>query len=265
MLIIVVLGNALHELTMKTIANDSDKKYLPAKIVKNVSVWGTQIVFWAMVTLTAVGFFNLARNTAANGSRFLPQETMNAYQWIKNNVSTNAEVATLDWEDITLLPVFSHVNLVIGHSLIGGRSPLDELTRFVSTWKYLGYDRVQLAKLLDIGPAACLRMREPSAFADPPRLPVNNQFNAAQFMEGVLYWPYIKTVNNIQIAEDKTITPAFKNYVLELYDIANPDEFLQKYKVEYITMNAEQLSSFGQPRGMRLLYKTATRSLYVRI
>ncbi len=85
-------------------------------------------------------------------------------------------------------------------------------------------------------------------------------------MEGILYWPYIKKVNGIQITGDKItakLNPEFKNYVLELYDLSKPDDFIHTYKVQYITMNAGQVSLLGSPKGMRLLYQTKTRLIYV--
>jgi hypothetical protein len=265
MLIIVVTGNAIHQFIARPVTGDISKKSV-ASIPQRIL--GTAVFAFCLVMLAsiALGFFNLGQHTNASGSRFIPQETMHAYRWIDNNLPHKAEVATLDWEDITLLPVFTNVNLVVGHSLIDGRSPGDELKRFISAWKYLGYNRPQLEILLDVGAEACLRMREPATYTNPPRLPLSYQFDAAQFMEGILYWPYIKKVNGIPITGDKITTklnPEFRNFVLELYDISQPDDFIHTYKVQYITMNAGQVSLLGSPKGMRLLYQTKTRSIYV--
>lgn len=265
MLFIVVLGDALYQIISRPITINKRNNSLMIQKILSLSFF---VVFSAMITLIAFGFLNLAKNTASNGSRFVPQATMDSYQWINSNIPQNAEVATLDWEDITLLPIFTGVNLVVGHSIIDGRNPNDELKRFVYAWKYLGYDRRKLENLLDIGPEVCLQMRQPASYTNPPRLPIGFQFDAAQFMEGILYWPYVSKVNGIQITENKItvkLTPRFKNYVLELYDIAKPDDFIRNYKVEYITMNTDQVSLLGPPKGMRLLHETKTRSIYVQI
>jgi hypothetical protein len=267
MLLIVVLANALQQIISRPVTKNIriNSMAIISRRILSVAVFA---VFFAMVALIATGFINLAKHTASNGSRFLPQETMKAYQWIDKNLPQNSEVATLDWEDITLLPIFTNVNLVVGHSLIDGRSPLEELRRFTAEWKFLGYDRQQLERLLDIGPVACLQMRQPASYTNPPRLPVSYQFDAAQFMEGILYWPYIRKMNGMQITEDKTaskLTTEFKQFVLGLYDISRPDDFIHKYKVEYITMNTGQVSLLGPPKGMRLLHKTKTRSIYGQI
>lgn len=264
MLLIVVLGNAIYQHISKPEKIDIIKtlSFSVNQRILSISVF---VVFGTMVTLISFGFFNLAKHTTSSGSRYIPEATMNAYKWIDSNLPLNAEVATLDWEDITLLPVFTNVNLVVGHSVIDGRNPADELKRFIAAWKYLGYDRQQLEILLDIGPEACLQMRRAASYTNPPRLPLKYKFEAAQFMAGILYWPYIKKVNRIQIAEDTTtskLTFEFKDFVLMLYNNSRPDDFIQKYKVQYITMSTEQVSLLGPPKGMRLVHKTKTRSIF---
>jgi|GEM_PF-5286411 len=263
MLFIVVVGNAIYQTISITVTTETAKKVMPGiyQRVLGLSVFAIVLI---MVTLIAFGSFNLARHTASNGSRIIPEATMDAYRWINSNLPQNAEVATLDWLDITLLPVFTNVNLTVGHSIIDGRNPTDEMKRFMVTWKFLGNNRLQFEELIESGPASMSKLFQAMSYINPPCLP-DKQFEASQFMLGILYWPHVKEIGGIKIAEEGkewTITPEFRSFVMSLYDSTTVADFIGKYKVQYITMTKEQVELLGVPKGMRLLYKTKTRSIF---
>lgn len=264
MLIVVVLGDALFHTTVKL--QSLNEKYKTRRLLYLLMMRGVVFVSLAMlVLLPGIGFAHLAKNNSVNGSRFIPNATMDFYRWINTAIPSKSEIATLDWEDITLLPIFTNVNLVIGHSLIDGRNPADELERFISAWKFLGYNRLQFEQLIEIGPEAthALFQARPSTHALPYLS--NIQFSASQFMMGILYWPYVKKIGGIQIVGSGDwgeITPDFKNYALDIFDRTESGNFLWKYNVKYITMSSDQLALLGPPENMRLLFRTETRSIF---
>jgi hypothetical protein len=264
MLLIVVLGDALY----KTIINlqSSNEKYKPRRILYILMTRGVAFVSLAMlIIIPGIGFVHYAKCTSSNGSRFIPNATMEFYRWIDSTLPSKSEIASLDWEDITLLPIFTNANLVIGHTVIDGRNPTDELERFIFAWKFLGYNRLQLEQLIERGPEATHTLFQTTPNTHSPPYLSNLQFSESQFMMGILYWPYIKKIGGIQIVDGGEwgrISPAFKRYALEIFNRAVSGDFLWKYKVKYITMNSEQLALLGPPKNMRLLYRTETRSIF---
>src|SRR5271157_3266169 len=263
MLLVVVVGNALRRTI--TGLRTGDARTQTFRDVCRRTFSGMAIgMFLILFLLPGYGFTRLAVQTASDGSRFIPKETMEAYRWMGTHLTHKAEVATLDWEDITLLPIYTDLNLVVGHSVIDGRSPTEELKRFVETWKFLGYDRLQLEHLIDLGPTAVRGLFEAKISAHLPYL-AETEFAASQFMMGILYWPYVHDVAGIKIVKDEKwgrISPAFRRYVLDIYDSAEPGEFIRRYKVNYVIMSAKQLMSPGSPKGVRLLHRTGTRSIF---
>jgi len=263
MLFIVVVGNALHQIISMPIIAEMRKNAMPSVYRRRlgVSVFSVLLV---MVTLIAFGSLNLARHITSNGSRYIPEETMDAYRWIDCNLPNKAEVATLDWEDITLLPIFTNVNLVVGHSIIDGRKSSDELKRFINIWKFLGYNRLQFEQMIELGTASTSILFQVTSRINPPCLP-KEQFEASQFMMGILYWPHVNKIGNITIAEGGVkgkITPEFRLFVMNLYDSTMDPDVIRKYKIQYIIMSSKQVALLGNPKGMKLLYKTKTRSIF---
>ena len=264
MLLVVVLGDALYRTIIKI--QSLSEEYKIRRLLYLLMMRGVVFASLAMlVILPGIGFVHFAKCTSSNGSRFIPNATMNFYRWIDSTLPSKSEIASLDWEDITLLPIFTNANLVIGHSLIDGRNPADELERFVSAWKFLGYNRLQLEQLIEMGPEATHALFQATPYTHPPPYLPNQQFSSSQFMMGILYWPYIKKIGGIQIAGSGDwgkITPDFRRYALDIFDRAESKNFLWRYKVKYITMSSEQLAQLGPPKDMRLLYRTETRSIF---
>lgn len=218
-------------------------------------------IFIIILFFSGYGFSHITMQTTSNESRFINKTTWEAYLWIDKNIPRNAEVATLDWEDITLLPIFTKVNLVVGHNVIDGRSLTEELKRFVATWKFLGYSRSKLERLLDMGPETIKILRHISCNNRSPRMP-EEEFEASQLMLGILYWPHINKIENIQIVNNGSVTTEFRNFVLNIYDKTRTSEYVKKYNVQYLTMNSEQAALVGIPSNAKLLFKNGTRLIF---
>lgn len=262
MLCIVVAGDAVRSALSGTAREKAPGNAAPGLHRRILSASAATVMLVVMV-LVAVGSINFALHTRANGSRFIPQATMDAYRWIDAHLPARAEVATLDWTDITLLPVFTSVNLVVGHSIIDGRSPTEELKRYIGAWKFFGYDKPRFEQMIDLGTSSVIRMRQVESIMNPPRLP-DREFEASQFMLGILYWPHINSISGIKIAgegKDRVITPEFRRFMMDLYDRTEASSFVGKYRAQYATMSSEQEAMLGIPRGTRILYRTKTRAI----
>ena len=199
-------------------------------------------------------------------SRYLPQANMDAYRWIASNIPANTPLAILDWEDINILPIYNKVALVLGNVGVDGRSPRDELERFVHTYKYLGRSREDLAVLVAAGPQANLAYDRRITWARPPFLDAT-AFESYQFMISVLYWPYIKRVDDITITTsdaEQAITPQFIQLVLKIYDEADPATFLQRYSVGAVVVNAEDPFTRHPDLALHEVFRNASRVIYLR-
>lgn len=222
--------------------------------IANKSVWYRRAVVGSATVVVAIAaalpayvFSRLAAHNVSGVSRYLPAERVEGYKWIDKHLSRNATVATLNWEDITLLPIYSSATLVVGHSVLDGRSPIEELRRFVESWRFFGRSRNDLSALMEIAPGA-IRDQHQLAYrgAKVPFLG-ELEFDGAQFMEGVLYWPYVTKVGEVPIVETdpnaRTVSPEFEQLVLRLFDATEPESFLSRYSVQAIVVDARDFSA----------------------
>lgn len=260
MLMTVVVLSALYE-KIKNSNMAGNMRYTAENFYRWTLKGALAVVFAIIISFSGYAFGHIASHTSTNNSRFIPGETMNAYRWIDKNLPPKAEVATLDWEDITLLPVFTKVNLVVGHNVIDGRSLEDELKRYLALWKFIGLGRQEFERILERGPRAMRSLCTVSAYERVPVLS-DEDFNAAQFMNGILYWPHINKMNNMTIVNGRDMTPEFKHLVLNVYDRMSASDCTEVYRARYLVLNNEQARSFKNPGKFRLLHKTGTRVIY---
>lgn len=209
---------------------------------RRVVVGASAVVVVIAVALPAYVFSRLAVHNVNGNSRYLPAERVEGYNWINKHLPPNATVVTLNWEDITLLPIYSSVTLVVGHSVLDGRSPIEELRRFVESWRFFGRSRNNLSALMAIAPGA-IRDQHQLAYhgAKTPFLG-ELEFDGAELMEGVLYWPYVTKVGEVAIVgtdpNARKLLPEFEQLALRLFDATDPESFLSRYSVQAIIVDA---------------------------
>lgn len=220
--------------------------------ITNQSVWrrrsvagAAMVVVLIAAVLPAYVFSRMAIQNVNEGSRYLPAERVEGYKWLNEHISSNATVVSLNWEDITLLPIYSSATLVVGHSVLDGRSPIEELRRYVESWRFFGRTRNDLVKLLEIAPDAILDQHRLAYRGTKVPFLDEREFEGAQFMEGVLYWPYVKKVGEVPIVgadpNVRKVSPEFEQLVLRLFDTADPQSFLTRYSVQAIVADAQDL------------------------
>ncbi len=225
----------------------------------------TVLICAACVLPPAYGFAQLSVQHSRDESRFLPDAVMQSYRWIDANVPKRSNIATLNWEDISLLPIYTDADLVVGHNVLDGRSPADELRRFVETWRFLGRSRAELEHLLDLGPKSVDGL---TPYGKPPPYLDPESFTSSQLMLGVLYWPYINQLDGIPIVTpgaDPAVTAQLREVALNLFDRADPDTFLDRFSVDYVLADTDGSSSVQLGAGLRRVFSNGARIVYERV
>lgn len=236
-------------------------------------VWRGRIMavgLWAlvsiMVALPTYTFGRLALLNIKGDSRYLPTGRLLGYQWINKHIPRNATVVSLNWDDISLLPIYTSATLVVGHSVLDGRSPMDELSRFVESWKFLGRSKDELIAMMAIAPGA-IRDQHRSAYrgAKVPFL-WSKEFDAAQFMEGVVYWPYVKKVGDVPIVGEysntRGVSVEYQQLVLRLFDTADPETYVSRYSVQAVIIDARDLAAQSHMDSHAELFRNSELVIY---
>lgn len=217
------------------------------------SVWrrcgvaGVTVVVAIAIALPTYVFSRLAARNVNGDSRYLSAERMEGYKWVNEHLPRNATVASLNWEDITLLPIYSSATLAVGHSVLDGRSPIEELRRYVETWRFFGRTRNDLVALMGIAPGAISNQHKLAYRGAKVPFVGEQEFEAAEFMEGVLYWPYVKKVGDVPIvgtdSKAGAVSPEFEQLVFRLFDAADQESFLTRYSVHAIIVDTRDASA----------------------
>jgi hypothetical protein len=215
-----------------------------------------------LCVVPATGFARFALRNEHNLTRFVTEDRWSTYTWIADHVPSRAVVATLDWDDMVFLPMYTNASLVAGHTDLSGRTPEQQLRRFVGLWKLLGRSRDQLEQFVTRSIPAFTR-RPLGDLRNPP-LNTEEDYPCAEFAAGLLYWPYIKLVDGIQIADSamKLTNPAFTRHVLTLYDQTDSDLFREQADITFVLGPPDQKAAIAAFPEAELVFQNTTRSLY---
>lgn len=221
-------------------------------------------VFLLALLVPMRAFGEYAMVSARNSTRFMSAGRWEALQWIKSNVERGATIAAPDWDDITFIPIYTSAKLAIDNMIIGGRSPGDELLRYVSVWKLLGFDRKILeTRLLEMVPATVRRRKlKLEGFRNPPLSP-GEDFPSSQIAEAVIYWPYVSKVNSINVAapEGKT-NPALVAWIMSMYDRVDAQTVIKDLNIKYVLLSGAEIKFDGRLAGVcDLVFENATHKL----
>jgi hypothetical protein len=219
----------------------------------------------AILAIPAKGFGGYALASCCNLTRFMPDSRWQALAWIDRNVPPGSSVAALNWDDITFVPLYTHAKLLVDNTIVGGRSPVAELERYVALWKVLGYDRALLERRLTATVQSAMR-RLSSSYArlrNPP-LVDEETYASGQIAEAILYWPYVKTVGGIAIADSsQTTTSAFVAATMAKYDAINPAVAVHDFDIRYVMVSgAERALSANFAVPATLVYENPTHRIY---
>jgi hypothetical protein len=226
-----------------------------------VTAFGVAAVV-AVCLVPTVGFSRFAwRNAVDNLTRFIPADRWSAYEWICSNLPRRTTLATLNWDDLAFLAVYSNVNLATGYSDLSGRTPEVQLRNFVGIWKMLGLSRDELGRLVTHSIPAMMNRKLGNLRHPPINSP--DDYASSELAAGLFYWPYLPNIGNIRIATDDMKTnPALVAYVNQIFDQILPDEIRQQLKIEYLLLDPATALSTTLPPGSQLVFQNAARSVY---
>jgi hypothetical protein len=217
----------------------------------------------ALCAVPALGFARFALRNEHNLTRFIPEDRWATYSWIATHLPARAAVATLDWDDMAFLPMYTDVSLAVGHADLSGRTPEQQLRRFVGLWKLLGRSRDQLGQLVATSIPALVRRYSIGDLRHPP-LNTEEEYACSEFAAGLLYWPYLKSVDGIQIADNSmtSTNPDLVSHILGLYDQVDAMEFRRRANISYILVPPGQLDVLTLFPEAKLVFENTARSLY---
>lgn len=211
----------------------------------------------AAIAVPAIGLGRFAVRNTENLSRFISQDRWDAYRWVAEHVPRRAAVAALDWNDLVFLPMYTNASLTTGHADLSGRSPEEQLRRFVFVWKLMGRSEADLANFVRGSVPALLRR----GLGNPRKPPMNDptEYDAAEFAAGLLYWPYIKSVDGIAIANAELTgtNSELVAHAVKLFQHAKGAAFEAAYVV------ASTADDRGRTReGWEIVFQNSERTIY---
>ncbi|MBU6234367.1 MAG: hypothetical protein KGQ41_00850 [Alphaproteobacteria bacterium] len=194
-----------------------------------------------VLAVPVLSFGPYAYHCATNGTRFMPEGRWQALQWIKENAADQT-VATTNWDDLTFIPIYTPATLMHDHMIIGGRSPEDEVARYIGLWKFLGYPRDMLENRFKIMfPAVWERVTSKREKLLAPPLLDEEKYAASQIGEGSIYWSYVTTVNGMNVATpEREIDPAFLKHLMDLYDQTDAKAVPTRFPFKYVVVSGQE-------------------------
>lgn len=217
-----------------------------------------------VIAVPAYGFGTYAFASSQNLTRQVSIGRWDAIQWIKKNVHPGTPVTALDWTDIAFIPIYTSAKLVVDNMIIGGRSPEEEVRRYVASWRLLSLSRSALESRLTLMVPETLRRRslKVANFRSPP-LTSAEQFAASQLAEAVVYWPYVSTIRGTAVADGANQTNSkFVEWALSLYDKTDEAD-LDWLQAKYVVISgAEAELGAKPPNRFKLVFATPSHRIY---
>lgn len=236
-----------------------------ALLARSWQIFSAAIVI-GILLIPARGFGEYAIASSRNLTRFMPEGRWEALRWIDEHVASGTTVAAPDWDDITFIPIYTHAKLAVDNMIIGGRSPADEMKRYAEVWKILGLGQELLRqRVLDSTGAAMRRFSlSPAEARSSPLVPDAEKYASGQIAEALIYWPYVKTVEGITVADASNVPTAdFVNWAMSFYQAADPKLNVGALGIEYVVLSGAENSlpvSFAVPA--KLVFANATHRIF---
>jgi hypothetical protein len=142
------------------------------------------------------GFVHFSWKQVHRPGSYIKTGQWEAYRWLEENTEAGAVVLAIDWDDVYLVPIFTHDNLFFGHLIIENRTAEDEVLRYLKAWHILGLPRGDLRELV----SSALKNYKELENSNPlhPLDPLRS--DSASFADGLMYWPFLRQLDGIPIA-----------------------------------------------------------------
>jgi hypothetical protein len=110
----------------------------------------------------------------------------------------------MDWDDVSLIPMYTDNYLFFGHLIVDNRSPVEEVARYLQAWSMLGLPDFRLKGLVSesVLHASDLIRYWPLYGLDRPPPFDRIAFESAMFVYGLVYWPFIGNLDGVSLTKD---------------------------------------------------------------
>jgi hypothetical protein len=243
-------------------SEDGRSAPMRGKSVRTVLLAALVIV---LAGVPALGDLKLARAFHRSEARRIPECQWASYEHLLKTTTPNAEVLALDWEDVLLLPVYTHADLYFGDVSFTGRSQVEEARRYLRSWYFLGYPQDLLRKRIEESG----RNEVVIGYPTPLRAVDKTVAEGPMLMWHLFYNPYIKTFDGLPIrTSPRVINPDFVHRVFALASPSDSIDMARDTSIHSILLSAdyEQLrpAPFAPIPGFNLVMRTGCRTLYGR-
>lgn len=207
------------------------------------------------------GFFSYGLRSLNNASHSMSSAQWQAYEWIDQNLDEQDVVAATNWEDVMHLPVYSDVSLLFGSVDLTGREFREEVERYLAVWKSLGLTQSDLAEHLNGAVPSEYKRR----LADPRSPPFisDAEYADAQIVSGLIYYPYIRKFEGIEIATDNLKTnPEFVGLVLDIFSTLKPEKALAGWGMSYLITQPSVTDVSLKKDCLEMVFENSARHVY---
>lgn len=229
-------------------------------IIRRILVAGLLV---ALAGAPLVGFAHFGWKQIHRPGSYIKTCQWEAYRWLEHNTEKGAVVLAIDWDDATLIPIFTHNNLFFGHHIVENRTAKDEVVRYLKAWHILGLPRQDLQTLV----SGALGNYEELAKSNPlqPLDPVKSE--SALFAHGLMYWPFLRQMDGIPIAasDGEPTNSQLVSRVMQWYDEQHWRRSIPSAPCHYALVSDaywDRATTLNKSHGFDLVFQNDCRKIY---
>jgi hypothetical protein len=221
-----------------------------------------------VIVVPLVGFSRFAWKNFQDRTHYLEKGQYEAYQWLRKNSPKGSVVLAMDWDDVSLIPMYTDNYLFFGHLIVDNRSPVEEVARYLQAWSMLGLPDFRLKGLVSesVLHASDLIRYWPLYGLDRPPPFDRIAFESAMFVYGLVYWPFIGNLDGVSLAKDDSrgADSDFVKKVIAWYD-GRIWSTSGETECDYILVSDLYWSEAGNLREnphLKLVYESSCRKIF---
>ncbi|AFM24422.1 hypothetical protein [Desulfomonile tiedjei] len=221
-----------------------------------------------VIVVPLVGFSQFAWKNLQDSSHYLEDGQYGAYQWLRENSPKGSVVLAMDWDDVNLIPMYTDNYLFFGHLIVDNRSPAEEVARYLKAWNMLGLPDSRLKRLVNesVAHASDLIRYWPLYGMSRPQSFDRVAFESAMFVYGLVYWPFIGSLDGVPLAEKdgRRVDFDFVKKVIGWYD-GRIWRTLGQTECDYILVSDLYWGEAGNLREnphLKLVYQSSCRKIF---
>ena len=197
----------------------------------------------------------------------IPKAQWEVYEWLHKNTKKNETVLAIDWDDLYLIPMFTHNNLFVSQLLLDNRPREEGLQRYFSLLHHYKIPEERVLELIEQSCPQGKRWRR--GFVGPWKdiqLPFisRKDFQAAVLPFAFFNWPFAKNFNDIPLCEkDGETSEHLKKYLIDLYRATKSSPLA--LEAEWILVNKEGPYGNQYPENTCAEEESVFQNAYARI